>query len=386
VAVAHDQTDFLVDARRRAMTDPVWFAEHILQLKALRGEPTLKKDPDSSWELDNWTKNLMEAAADVVRKVKGMPTVINHEGKNQISVRSMHGPGKTFGLACLMHWFGFCFNAKIPCTAPKMGQLKSRLWPEFRKIRNRAIPGYKELMQVSGSSIHWIDADGKFEEGPWAFQETAAAPENLAGLHHRYMMICVDEASGVSEILWPVIESAISTGIILILVIISNPTKTTGTFADSHLKPKVAQDWFQFHIRLEDTQRVKRDWVQRMCNKYGDNSPIVRIRCYGEFAEDDANQLISTAWIADARNREFVPDGSLPRRRLSADVSDGGDDFTVITLSEEYDSFTYLRKQKEYSWPSGRVHNLLCDELEVWWNQFGLNSENGDDIVIDASV
>lgn len=375
---------FLVNARNKAVFDPVWFCETVLRLKALPGEKTLKEDPNDSWELDGWQKELLESVGDVVRKEYGKPTVTNHEGKNMITVSAMHGPGKTFGLAALMHWFGFCFLGKIPCTAPKLGQLKTRLWPEFRKIRNRALPGYKSLMEITGGSVKWMDADGKYDEGTRAFMETAAAPENLAGLHDKFMAIMVDEASGVDENLWPVIEGAISTGKIVLLIIISNPTKTTGTFADSHLKPKVAQHWHQINITLDKTARVSRQWVKRMEDKYGKGSPVVKVRCYGEFAGDDENQLLSLEWIEAARNRLGDTDGSLPRWRLSADVADGGENFSVITLARHYESFTYFIKQRQYSFPPGRAVTMLCDELEIWWRQFGLNINNGDDMVIDG--
>lgn len=376
--------DYLAASVERAMYDPVWFAEEILQLKALPGESTLAIDPNDSWELDKWTKNLLNAVGDVIRKKNGLPTVINHEGLNQISVRAMHGPGKTFGLACLMHWFGFCFKGKIPCTAPKLAQLKSRLWPEFRKVRNRALIGYKELTKTQGSSIYWKGEDGDWDRDHWAFMETASAPENLAGLHDKFMLICVDEASGVDEALWPVIEGAISTGKIVILVIISNPTKNTGTFADTHLKPIVSKDWFKIHIRLEDTQRVSRDWVTRMENKYGKDSPVVKVRCLGEFADDDVNQLISLSWIEEARARAFVEDGSIPRQRLSIDVADGGTDFTVITHAYHYQSFTYLHAQREYSFPGGKSTTMAANEVIRLWNKFGMLKENGDTIVVDS--
>lgn len=378
------ESDVFVRARERAIHDPVWFAENILQLKALPGEATLKKDPNDSWEMDQWTIDLLNAVGDVVRKQDNIPTMINHKGLNQISVRAMHGPGKTFGLATLMHWFGFCFKGKIPCTAPKIAQLRSRLWPEFRKVRNRAIPGYKNLMKTQGSSIYWMGDDGDWDPDHWAFMETAAQPENLAGLHDKYMMICVDEASGVDEALWPVIEGAISTGKIVILVIISNPTRTTGTFADTHLKPIVAKDWFKLHIRLEDTKRVSRQWVQRMQNKYGKNSPVVKVRCLGEFADDDENQLISLSWIETCRAMPFEPDGSLPRKRISVDVADGGENFTVITVATHYQSFIHYVKQYQYSFPSGKSVSMTANEVERLFNKYGMDIKNGDDIVVDS--
>ena len=379
-----DLGDFMIQAQHRAMTDPVWFAKHILNLKAINNERPLKEDPMNSWEMDAWTMELLEAAADVVRFKEGTPTVVNHKGLNQITVRAMHGPGKTFALALLMHWFGFCFKCKMPMTAPKMDQLKRRLWPEFRKIMNRAVPGYSSIMDVKGETIMWRGSDGGLDADHWAFMETAAAPENLAGLHDRYMLIGVDEATGVAEALWPVIESAISTGVIVILVIISNPTKMVGTFAYSHLRPIVAKDWYKIAITLDCTERVSKVWVKKMCDKYGEDSPVVKIRCYGEFAAEDENQLIAMSWIEDARNREFVTDGSIPRQRISVDAADGGENFTVLTHAMHHDTVKYMTKQTQHSFPGGQAIVMTADVVEQMWKDNNMRIDNGDTIVVDS--
>jgi hypothetical protein len=382
--VQNQELNFILQAREKARTDPVWFAQHVLQLRQKQGEPSLANDPNLSWELDQWTIELLEAVADVVRKQEGIPTKFNHEGLNQISVRSMHGPGKTFGLALLMHWFGFSFYGKNPCTAPKLNQLKSRLWPEFRKIRRRAIVGYDQLQEVLTESIYWIGADGKPDPDHWSFMETAASPESLAGLHDRFMLVLVDEASGVSESLWPVIEGAISTGKVVILVIISNPTKIAGTFAASHLRPNVAKNWYRMHISLDKTARVSKAWVRKMEEKYGRTSPIVKIRCYGEFAEEDANQLMSLQWIENARSSVFETDGSIPRHRLSVDVADGGANYSVITLASHYQSFMHWKKQWQHNYPTGKAVTMLANEVARQWKENGMNAMNGDDIVVDS--
>jgi hypothetical protein len=378
------EDDLILRARQKAKTDPVWFARHILNLKRLPGEKPLTDQPDSSWELDQWTIELLEATADIIRFKEGQPTKYNHEGINQITIRAMHGPGKTFGLALLMHWFGFCFKGKNPCTAPKLDQLKRRLWPEFRKIRNRAIPGYADLCEVSSETVRWMGPDGKVDPDHWSFMETASSPENLAGLHDRYMLICVDEATGVSENLWPVIEGATSTGKYVILVIISNPTKLQGTFAASHLKPLVAKHWYKIHITLDKTTRVSRDWVRRMEDKYGKGSPIVKIRCYGEFSEEDENQLISMSWLENSRALSIDPDGSVPKRRIAVDVADGGGNFSVTTLATHYQSFIHFDKQEQFNFPSGQSVSMLANEVERIWREHGLNLEAGDDIVVDS--
>lgn len=376
----------------RARTDPVWFARDVLRLRALPTEPTLKGNPDLSWEMDQWQVELLEAVADVVRKIEGVPTVINHAGKNFITVRAPHGPGKTFGAATLMHWFNFSFDGLIACTAPKLDQLKTRMWREFVKIQHRAVKQYGGLMRVDATRVTWggkyLGADGIEASHYWyALAETAATVENLAGLHDRHIMFLVDEASGVPEALYPVIFSALSTGHVRILVLIGNPTKRTGTFAASHLNTDVSKDFFKLHISLDKTTRVKRSWVDQMIRQYGPDSPVVKVRCYGEFADASDYQLIPLEWIERARNTEFDTergDGSIPRLRVTVDVADGGLDETVVTVAHHYQTKLIVRRQLRFNFEASVSPILAAQKAIEIYDSWGGSSRNGDDIVIDA--
>ena len=374
----------------RARTDPVWFAKEVLRLKQLPAEHTLNSNPDLTWELDAWQIELMEAAADIYRKLIGEPTVINHDGKNFITVRAPHGPGKTFGAAMFMHWFNLSFNGLIACTAPKMDQLKTRLWREFSKIQFRAVRQYAGLMSVDATRITWggkyKDESGAEVERHWiALAETASAVENLAGLHDQHIAFLVDEASGVQESLYPVIFSALSTGYLRILILIGNPTKRIGTFAASHLNADLSKDFFKIHISLDKTKRVNRKWVEQMVRQYGADSPTVRVRCYGEFADTSENQLIPLEWIERARNREFDierGDGSSPRLRVTVDVADGGADETVVVVARHFLTHVLILRIFRFNFPSS-VSPILAGEkaLEIG-RSWG--AESGDDIVVDA--
>jgi len=331
-------------------------------------------------ELDLWQIELLESVADLYRIKKGVPTKFNHEGKNLITVRAMHGPGKTFGMGLLMHWFGFCFRTLSPCTAPKEKQLRTRLWPAFRKAMRDAIDGYKHLVKVDITRISWHgDPD-------WAFvAETAATPENLQGYHDDFMLIPVDEASGVPEEMFPVLEGALSTGKLVCMVLIGNPTKNVGTFHDSHMREIVAKHYYRIHVTLDKTMRVSRDWVKRMVEKYGESSPVVQVRCYGNFASMDELQLIALQWIVDAFEREFTDlyDGSHPRYRISLDVADGGEDASVATICAHYDNFIKGIKQLQFRFPSSKSSIMLADAAERIWEAMGFTHDNAD-IVVDS--
>lgn len=376
----HNPTFVFGHTRKQAQTSPIWFAEQILNMRQLDDEPSLDEKPALSWELDKWQRELLEACADVVRFREGKPTVVNHDGRNFITVRSMHGPGKTLAASLVVHWFGFAFNQPlIVMTAPKLQQVKTQLISDFERVKNRAIPGYSSLMRVDATKITWAD------DPSWvALAETARQPENLQGKHRPCTLVVVDEASGVPESLWPVIFGALSSGEILILLMIGNPTRLTGTFADSHLKPSVADQYYRMHVTLDKTKRVSRDWVAKMARQYGENSPVYKVRCLGDFADSYENQLITLQWVVDALNREQDTDGSVPKRRISIDVADGGECETIITIATHYSSFKRIDKQFAYSFPPAQSPILAGKEAQRLWVEASMDRSRGDDIVVDS--
>lgn len=365
--------EFAAENIMRIRTDPIWFFKIAFNIK-----------------LDMWQEEMFEAMADPIRHYYGLPTKLNHTRadaetgedlgpRTKFTVRAMHGPGKTFGAAAAIIWFGTAFKSFSPATAPTIKQLKNRLWPNIRKIQAMADDFWRHTFEVRATEVIW------HKDPNWkCVAETGATPENLQGYHDAFMLIVCDEASGIDEEMFPVIEGAMSTGKIVLLLLIGNPTKNVGTFADSHNKPLVAKYYHQIHVNLAKTTRVSPKWVKEMGEKYGKDSPVYQVRCLGEFAAEDENQLFSLSWLEEARIRPHVPDGSIPRQRLSVDVADGGANFTVITQSVRYQSFTYYKKQTQHSYPGGTSVTMACNEVERLWYANGMLRENGDDIVVDS--
>lgn len=364
--------------RREYKYDPNRFAREVLHI-----------DPDP------WQVEANEAVADYIRWSWNRPTKLQKgDPKNFFTVSAMHGPGKTFWGAQLIHWFGFCMPDKprIPCFAPKMEQLTTRLWPEIRKVLNSSEPFYRSFCETSATAVFW---GGDVDWSARAY--TASSPENLAGLHHTYQLAFCDEATGIDEQFWPVIKSALSTTGIQILVMISNPTKNQGQFAASWLKPNEARHFHQVKITLDKAPRVSKKWVAMMRDSLGEDSPIYKIRVLGEFAAMGSNQLISPQWLVDARNRALadredgalrwdhnIGDGSVPKLRVSVDVADGGVDKSVITVMKHYSSIRFMMKQRAYSFPTGEAPLRIAEEAIRLFYQYGGDIRRGDDIVIDA--
>lgn len=369
-----------------ARREPVKFARTILRLCILPGEPKpgdKRYKRSNDWSLDLWQEELLEAVADVERKRLGIPTRYNHEGKNQITCRACQGPGKTFGIAVLAHIWGFAYDPLvIPVVAPKKEHVKTRFFGEFSRIAARAIPGYAELcaMDIGAEQVKW----GEDAVNHFLVAETGVQPENIQGLRRTTMLTLVDESSGVHERLFPVIEGNMFGSEHPVLVMIGNPTKNQGTFADSHLKEKIACDYYRMHVGPEKSKRINPASIERMERKYGKDSPVVKVRCYGEFAADDANQIIALGWIADALLRDFEADGSLPKLRVSVDVADGGDDETMVTVARHFDSHTRVLKQKAFNFSLEQAQIDGADAAEAMFLAHG-GRKDLDDFVVDAA-
>jgi len=360
--------EFAAVNMHKIRTDPAWFLQAAFNIK-----------------LDIWQEEAFTAMADCVRHHFGEKTILNHPHEDtgkpcaKFTIRAMHGPGKTFFAAAAIIWWHIAFESFSPATAPTIKQLKNRLWPNIRRIQAMGDAFWRSTFEVRATEV-------EFFKNPLrkCVAETGATPENMQGYHDLFMLIVVDEASGIDEETFPVIEGALSTGILVLLLLIGNPTKLQGTFADSHLKPKVSKYYHRIHVDLAKTTRVQKQWVKEMGEKYGIDSPVYKVRCLGEFADEDENQLFALEWLVDARNRPHIPDGSIPRQRLSVDVADGGGNFSVITHTIRYASFTYYEKQRQYSYPAGRAPTMLRKEVQRLWDFYGMLKENGDDIVVDS--
>ena len=141
---------------------------------------------------------LLEAMADVWRKKYGKPTRVNHNGTPYITVRSGHGPGKTHTAALMALTFNTAFPARIICTAPKLAQLRTRVWGAIRKIHARAESWWRSTLVINDTTVYWRDADGRENRNWCILAETASNPENLAGHHERFIMVLVEEETAAS--------------------------------------------------------------------------------------------------------------------------------------------------------------------------------------------
>jgi hypothetical protein len=258
----------------------------------------------------------------------------------KVSVRSGHLTGKSSSASWIIYWFLETHDyAKIPCTAPTAHQLADVLWGELRKWQRaaddasarRGDPPYLWL-----SHLFTLKMDSLYDPGArdWAALARTARPENpdaLQGFHAEHLLYVLDEASGIPETIFEVAEGAIA-GKHNRLLMLGNPTKTSGTFYQSHHKDRGA--YTTIHLRSSESTlpTADPDYRARLVRKWGEDSNVVRVRADGEFPKQEDDILIALELTEPCTTRERV--AGVGPRKLGVDVARFGADRTALVLRQ----------------------------------------------------
>lgn len=331
--------DFLDESIPLWKNDPVMFMREVLL-----------------FEPDNWQ-------IDVAYDLRDYP---------RVSVKSGQGVGKTGVEAALLLWFLVCFPfPRIVATAPTKQQLHDVLWAEVDKWMSNS-PLLSMLLKWTKTYVYMIG----YEKRWFAVARTATKPENMQGFHEDNMLFIVDEASGVAD---PIMEAITGTlaGENNKLLLMGNPTKTSGTFYESHT---VDRALYRCHtVNAENSKRTNKENIAAMKRKYGADSNVVRVRVYGEFPEQEDDVFIPISWLEascqtemsditakalgkyrnDAGVLQPADVKGVTRIQIGCDVARFGDDKTCIgfRVNEVVQIFKKYNGQ-DTSWTSSNIAML----------------------------
>jgi phage terminase large subunit len=265
------------------------------------------------------------------------PLTESEEGLAQkfgISIKSGHGIGKDALVSIIIIWFVLLFtDYKGLCTATSGKQLKNVLWAEIEKWRNKCKFG--SAVKIFNEKIFKEDTKNWFVAGATVNRNTPPdkQAETLQGYHEDYLLIVVDEASGVPNPVFSPLTGTL-TGKFNIALLLSNPTRRSGYFYDSHNKNR--DQWIAVTCNSEESERVSKTQIETILKDCGGdkNHPFYRIRVLGEFAVEDEQILIPYDWIEDAKDRIVEVDRDEPII-FGVDVaSSEGNDKSVIVIRQ----------------------------------------------------
>jgi hypothetical protein len=288
-----------------------------------------------------------------------------------ISITSGHGTGKTAFISTVALHFLICFfGAQIGATSNTEQQLKDIFLKELYFWKER-------LPEHLKSNIEMLDDMVRISgEKDWFLRARVARkekPEALAGLHGEYVLILVDEASGIADIIFEVMKGAL-TGKQYIVIYTSNPTRTEGEFFDSHNKLKFLYTTMIFSSRHSPIVEI--DYVQRMEDEYGADSDEVKIRVDGTFA--GMNEMDDKGWIPlfAGLNVLFEPQGlqHINRAVIGVDPAGKGRDSSLVMVRDN----VYLKEvlnEKTSSEPDlARKIEMIRDTYNSTSNDIGIDA------------
>ena len=226
-------------------------------------------------------------------------------GDTRISIRSGHGVGKTALCSwCALHYLLFRFGVKIVVTSPSGRQMSDGLKPEINLWIAR-LPdgmGLKEDIEVTADRIVRLsDPKNNFISFRTARMET---PEALAGIHADHVMVIVDEASGVPEVVYEAAAGTLSTAGSICLLI-GNPTRARGLFYRTHTA--LTDFWKCTRVSSADSPRVDQAFIEDIRKTYGVDSNQYRVRVLGEFPTTEEDMVIPFELANSAVGRDIAP-------------------------------------------------------------------------------
>lgn len=267
----------------------------------------------------------VEFAKDILGVVpsKEQEEVMNDVAKYQmVSVKSGHGVGKSALESWIIWWYiSTRPYPKILCTAPTKHQLHDILWAEVSKWKRNSkgldknFEWTSEKIYLKGSQEEWF-----------AIARTSNKPDALQGTHADHVLIIIDEASGVPDIVFEPVLGSMSTDDAKLLMC-GNPTQISGFFYESHTSKRAL---YKTHtIDGSKCDRVDKEYVKTIIEMFGKDSDVYRVRVAGEFPKANPESFISLDIINT--NKEIIKD--VYSIDLGVDVARYGDDESVIATT-----------------------------------------------------
>lgn len=168
-------------------------------------------------------------------------------------------------------------------------------------------------------------------------------PEAFAGLHNKgkRILLIMDEASGIHDIIWEVAEGALTDADTQIIwIVFGNPTKSTGRFRQCFHGGEYYHRWGGEAIDARSVRFTNKKQIEEWLEDYNEDSDFFRVKVRGVFPRIDSESFISFEVAKEAATRDI--DYSGDTIVLGVDVGRFGDDPSVIYPRKGRDARTHM--------------------------------------------
>ena len=255
---------------------------------------------------------------------------------SRTTISSGHGTGKTASYGVIALWHLTCFYHSVTAIiAPNIMQVRKQVFKEIALSLNRMKKGafawVADEIELQAEEVHIKGAKQYWH----ILAKTAPKnePENLAGLHADFLLIIVDEASGVEDTHFGVLTGAL-TDKRNRMVLASQPTRNVGFFYDTH--HKLSRDfggvWNALTLNSELSPIVSLEFLQEKKRQYSKEQYDIKVR--GLFPNKSDGFLLGRSEIDRCFGHNPIKEGDDWGYVIAIDV--GGGDFrddSVMTVA-----------------------------------------------------
>lgn len=278
-----------------------------------------RKDP-VRWAEDKLNITLWSKQREIIEALRD-----HHD----VAVRSCHEIGKSFVAATAVCWWldvhppGTAF---VLTSAPTGDQVKAILWREINKLHSRG------TLKGRVNQTEWYLGNEMVALGRKPNEHN---PTAMQGVHARYFLVVLDEASGIPATLWNA-ASTLAANEHGRTLAIGNPDIPIGDFFDVN---KPDSGWKVIKVGYADTpnftgeakdlplevseQLIHPRWVEGRRKKWGEDSALFKSKCEGEFPTMGTGfEVVPFGWAQMCKYLEY-PEGQPVEAGI--DVGAGGD-------------------------------------------------------------
>jgi hypothetical protein len=251
--------------------------------------------------------------------LESMASGVAGKSKDRVAVRSGQKCGKTKIAISAGLWFYECFEgARVFMCAAIIEQTKAVLWRELGQTM-------REAKKVCG-----VEIDGKLAQSPMGGLVSSDGSREIKGISGREieavaglsgrMLTIIDEASALPEDKSEAFHGNTMGGGSLLLI--SNPTRTSGPFYEAFTKHK--SFWQTFHIDSEKVAKWQAETgitvpyvaslerIDEFRAMFGEDSPFWQVRVKGDWLQYETGRCIPMTAIDAALARWHVADEDGP--------------------------------------------------------------------------
>ncbi len=209
----------------------------------------------------------------------------------RVAVRSCHGVGKSHIASRIVAWWLDVHppgEAFVVTSAPTFAQVRTVLWRYIRQVHKRAV------LAGRVNQTEWLIDDEIVAIGRKPADHDEAA---FQGIHALRVLVILDEACGIPELLWYAADSLTTNDGCRILAI-GNPDNPASHFA-AVCKPD--SGWYTIGISAFDSPNltgeevpetlgellVSRGWVEEKAAEWGTDNPVYLSKVLGIFPSQE---------------------------------------------------------------------------------------------------